>query len=234
MSINFTARLTNLWRGFVSIWLSDIEKKNPEIAYSNTIRSMTAKHQQLKNATASLIARRTDLEDQLTRARKVLDKVNIQIEASMETGQDDLGVALLSKKDDVTRQITELEQSYQQALKDADSAKAQLSQLKAEVRRIEAEKDHMIARLSSAEARNQIREQLSGLSVDAEVQALNTVRQHVKQQEAKANLEDELFADDFDNRLDALEKQGSQATAQKRWAELKAQRQNAAQGEKTL
>ena len=28
-------RLTNLWKGFLSLWISDIEKEHPEIAYEN-------------------------------------------------------------------------------------------------------------------------------------------------------------------------------------------------------
>ena len=34
------ARLANLWTGFVSLWVSDVEKAHPEIAYQNAIASM--------------------------------------------------------------------------------------------------------------------------------------------------------------------------------------------------
>ena len=43
-SINFFARLGNLWRGFVSLRIADIEKNHPEIAYENAINSMVAKY----------------------------------------------------------------------------------------------------------------------------------------------------------------------------------------------
>ena len=33
--ISFFARLANVWRGFLSIWISDVEKAHPEIAYEN-------------------------------------------------------------------------------------------------------------------------------------------------------------------------------------------------------
>ena len=36
----FFARMGNLWKGFLSLWISDIEKENPEIAYENSINSM--------------------------------------------------------------------------------------------------------------------------------------------------------------------------------------------------
>ena len=35
-------RLGNLWKGFLSIWISDVEKEHPEIAYEkvDTVRGM--------------------------------------------------------------------------------------------------------------------------------------------------------------------------------------------------
>ena len=37
------ARLGNLWRGFLSLWISDVEKQHPEIAYENAINSPVAR-----------------------------------------------------------------------------------------------------------------------------------------------------------------------------------------------
>ena len=31
------SRLGNLWRGFLRLWISDVEKEHPEIAYENAI-----------------------------------------------------------------------------------------------------------------------------------------------------------------------------------------------------
>ncbi|MBV8545764.1 MAG: hypothetical protein JO088_13555, partial [Acidobacteria bacterium] len=41
------SRIANLWRGFLSIWISDIEKEHPEIAYENAINSMVTKYARL-------------------------------------------------------------------------------------------------------------------------------------------------------------------------------------------
>ena len=48
MSSGIFARLGNLWKGFVSLWISDIEKEHPEIAYENAIGAMVGKYAQLK------------------------------------------------------------------------------------------------------------------------------------------------------------------------------------------
>ena len=42
------SRLGNLWKGFLSLWISDIEKEHPEIAYENAINSMIEKYAKLE------------------------------------------------------------------------------------------------------------------------------------------------------------------------------------------
>ena len=32
------ARLSNLWTGFIALWVSDVEKAHPDIAYQNQLR----------------------------------------------------------------------------------------------------------------------------------------------------------------------------------------------------
>ena len=56
-NVGFFARIGNLWKGFLSIWISDVEKEHPEIAYENAINSMVEKYTKLKTATASIIRR---------------------------------------------------------------------------------------------------------------------------------------------------------------------------------
>jgi len=58
MASGFFARVGNLWKGFLSLWISDIEKEHPEIAYENALNGMNEKYAQLKKATAAIIRRR--------------------------------------------------------------------------------------------------------------------------------------------------------------------------------
>jgi len=94
----------------------------------------------------------------------------------------------------------------------------------------------MLARMQSAQARLRIQEQLDGLSVDAEVKALDNVREHIKNTIAEANLGQELAASSLDSRLQVLKNQAGDVQAKQQLAELKAKRaaQQAAQGQKTL
>ena len=38
--MSLVSRFGNLWRGFLSLWISDFEKQHPEISYDNAINYM--------------------------------------------------------------------------------------------------------------------------------------------------------------------------------------------------
>ena len=58
--------------------------------------------------------------------------------------------------------------------------------------------------------------------VDAEVKALDNVRDHIKTQVAQANLQKELGETNLDTRLNALRQTSGDVTAKSQLAELKA------------
>src|SRR5882757_2758876 len=92
------SRLANLWRGFLSIWISDVEKEHPEIAYENAINSMIEKYSALKKATAAIIRRREELTERHNSQSRELAQISHDLNAAVETGQDDLAVVLIQKK----------------------------------------------------------------------------------------------------------------------------------------
>src|SRR4051794_1394859 len=108
-SANVFSRLANLWRGFVSLWIADIEKNNPEIAYENAINGMVEKYAALKKATAAIIRRREDLEQRLSASNKELAQVTLDLNTAVETGQDDLGMVLIQKKNQLEAAIAEMQ-----------------------------------------------------------------------------------------------------------------------------
>ena len=216
------ARLANLWTGFISLWVSDVEKAHPEIAYQNAIASMIEKYTQLKAATGSIIARRQEITSRLESAERELVAVAADLETALATNQDDLAVVLIQKKNALDTAIAELRADATQATADADSAKDSLMQVKSEIEKLKAEKDRMLAQMHSAQARLKIQGQLDGLSVDAEVQALGAVRDHIKSQVAQASLGSELHNSDLDVRLNKLRQSSGSVTAK---AQLDAMKQ---------
>jgi phage shock protein A len=234
--VGFFRRLANLWRGFLSIWISDIEKEHPEIAYENAINSMVEKYTKLKSATASIIRRREEIDSRFQKTTRELTEVEGQLNAALETSQDDVAVLLIQKKNELSKELTEQRMELDTAQKDADSAKSSLLNVQGEIRGLKAERDSMLAKMQSAQARIKIQEQLDGLSVDAEVKALDNVREHIKTTIAEANLGRELSESSLDARLQALKSQAGEVQARQQLAELKAKRaaQQAAQSQKTL
>jgi len=232
----FFARLSNLWSGFVSLWISDVEKAHPEIAYENAIGSMVEKYTRLKKATAAIIRRRGEIDERLKTAKKELAQTDADLAAAIETNQEDLGIILVQKKNQLETTIADLQTESAQAVRDAESAKASLLQVQTEIRRLKAEKDEMLAKMESAQARLRIQEQLDGLSVAAEVKALDNVRQHIRNQIAEADLGAELGENDLDRKLAGLRQTSGEATARSQFNELRAamQAKKAAQGQKTL
>jgi phage shock protein A len=220
-------RLANLWKGFVSLWISDIEKEHPEIAYENAINSMTAKYAKLKAATAAIIRRREDLDERYKRATADMKQTESELNTAVETNQDDLAVILIQKKNQLTADITEMKAEMDQAHNDADSAKSSLLAVQSEIKKLKSERETMLAKMQSAQARIKIQEQLDGLSVDDEVRALDTVRNHIKNTIAEANLGQELSESSLDSRLAALKNQTGDVTAR---AELDALKAKKAQG----
>ncbi len=230
------SRLSNLWKGFLSLWIADIEKDHPEIAYENAINSMVGKYAKLKSATAAIIRRREELEDRFKQSSAELAQTEAELNTAVETNQDDLAVVLIQKKNQLSADIAEMKTDMETARTDADSAKSSLLSVQTEIRKLKAERETMLAKMQSAQARLRIQEQLDGLSVDEEVRALDNVRTHIKNTIAEANLGKELSDTSLDGRLANLRNQVGDVQAKQELAALKARKAaaQAAQGQKTM
>jgi len=230
----FFRRLSNLFSGFLNLWISDVEKEHPEIAYENAIGSMIEKYTKLKRATAAIIRRRDEIQERFGTQSTDLAQVSQDLDVAVQTGKDDLALILIQKKNLLEKEVADLRGELDTAAKDADSAKAALIQVQAEIKKLQAEKDNMLAKMESAQARVRIQEQLDGLSVDAEVKALDNVRTHIKNTIAQANLGKELAESSLDSRLASLRAQSGEVTARNQLDELKAKMAAKKAAQKTM
>jgi phage shock protein A len=130
----------------------------------------------------------------------------------------------VQKRQQLARELAEVRGELDGAMKEAESAKTALLQVQREIRALKSEKDAMLARLRSAEARLRIQEQLDGLSVDADVKALENVREHIGNVVAEASLGRELEASSLDARLAAVEARSAETAARRELDALKAAR----------
>jgi phage shock protein A len=80
----------------------------------------------------------------------------------------------------------------------------------------------MLATLANAQARRRIQRALEGLSVDAEMKALESVREHIARVATEGTLDRELGADPaLRTRLRAIRDEAREEAARKELAELK-------------
>ncbi len=141
---------------------------------------MGEKYTRLKTATASIIRRREDVAARVAQANKDLAQTDAELGVALETSQDDLALVLIQKKNQLTAELAEMKTELDTAQTDADGAKNSLLGVQSEIRKLKAERDSMLAKMQSAQARLRIQQQLDGLSVEADVKALENVREHIK------------------------------------------------------
>ncbi|MCB9681997.1 MAG: PspA/IM30 family protein [Alphaproteobacteria bacterium] len=231
--MGFFQRLSNVWRGFLSLWVTDVETRNPEAVYESAINERLKKHKELKKAVSNIVYLRNKLATELEEKEKELREVNLQIPIAVEDGEDEVALVLIQKKDELTGRIGTLSEELGKIESQAEDAKAGLLQFQAEIDKLRREKEQMLAEKTNAEARIDIQEALSGMSLDADVQALDNVRASIHKLKAEADVGAELEGGSLDAKLKKIKDKTANAAAKAQLDEMKKQlaaRQAAAEG----
>jgi phage shock protein A len=221
--MGFFDRLANLWRGFLGLWISDLESRNPEMVYEVAIEERVRKHRELKKAVAGIIYLRQKTAAELEAKEKELKQINLQIPQAVEDGEEDVALVLIQQKDELTRQVTELRAEMENIANKAEEAKRALIAFASEIDKLKREKEEMLAKKASAEARIQIQETLDGLSTDADIRALDGVREHINKLQAEADVGSEIKEDSLDAKLAKIRAKAATASARAQYDEMKRQ-----------
>src|SRR5881394_949071 len=115
----FFRRLSNLFSGFMNLWIADVEKEHPEIAYENAIGSMIEKYAKLKRGTAAIIRRRDEINERFARQSTELAQITQDLDVAVQTAKDDLALILIQKKNLLEKEVGELKAELESAGKDA-------------------------------------------------------------------------------------------------------------------
>lgn len=221
--MGFFDRLSNLWKGFMSLWISDIENKNPEIVYEQAIDNRIKRHRDLKKAVGGIVYLRNKLSTELETKERELREVNAQIPVAVESGDDEVALLLLQKKNELDTAIENLKIELDKVSKQADDAKESLVAFQGEIEKLRRERDAMLAKKATAEARIQIQETLDGLSTDADIKQLENVRENIHKMQAQADVGAEIKGDSLDARLKKIKEKTGDVTARSQLDELKRQ-----------
>jgi phage shock protein A len=221
--MGFFQRLANIWKGFLSLWVSNIENKNPEAVYEAAIEERIRKHKELKKAVSGIVYLRNKTSAELETKEKELKEIMTQLPVAIEEGEDDVALVLIQKKDALTADISDLSGQLSKIKDQAEDAKSGLLSFQAEIEKLKREKDEMLAKKANAEARISIQETLNGLSTDADIKALDNVREHVNKLQAEADIGAEIEGDSLDAKLAKIKEKAGQSGAKNQLAEMKAQ-----------
>ena len=221
--MGFFDRITNVWRGFLSLWVSGIETKNPEAVYEAAIEERIKQHRDLKKAVSSIVYLRNKTETELEEREKQLAEVRLQLPIAVEEGEDEVALVLIQKKDELTAKVASLQGELEKIASEAEEAKASLISYQGEIERLRREKDEMLAKKATAEARIQIQDTLDGLSMEADIKALDNVREHIGKLQAEADVGKEVAGESLDTKLKKIQQKTASASARQQLEEMKRQ-----------
>lgn len=221
--MGFFDRLGNIWKGFLSLWVSNIETRNPEAVYESAIDERVKKHKELKKAVSGIVYLRNKTSKELEDKEKELREVMQQLPIALEEGEDEIALMLIEKKDLLTSEIEELSVELGRISQQAEDAKSSLITFQNEIEKLKREKETMIAKKANAEARISIQESLDGLSTDADIKQLDNVRQHIDKLQAEADIGSEIQGDSLDAKLAKIKEKAANASARSQLDQMKKQ-----------
>ena len=215
--MSFFERLANVWKGFFGLFIADVERNNPEAVYESAIEERIKKHKELKKAVSGIVYLRNKLQSELEQFERELAEVQVQIPIAVEEGEDDVAMVLIQRK--IASHQVELEKIGAQA----EEAKSGLIAFQAEIEKLRREKEEMLAKKASAEARISIQETLDGLSTDADIKALENVRTGIEKIAAEADVASEIKGQSLDDKLAKIKAKTANTAAKSQLDELKKQ-----------
>jgi len=216
-------RLRNLLRGMMSVWLRDTERDNPRAVYEQAINERTRQYRELKEAVAGILYMRNKLEAEITERRAEIARLFDDIRRAIRAGNDEASIHLIAQKQLLMEDLERAECELEGVRAEAEEAKTNLVRFREEIRDLVNEKSRMLATLASAQARRRISEAIDGLSVDADMRALDSVRDHIARIATETSLDREIGADQVRTRIRSIRDEVRSESARRELAELKHQ-----------
>ena len=215
------SRLANLVRGVLGQWIGRREHKNPGAVYEAAIQERIEQYAKLRGAAAGVIYMRTKLGKELETKSSELARVKKQLDFAVDADDDAVALVLIGRRDDLAQEVDRVTTDLREVEAEAEIAKKNLSTFQSEIAHLRDEKTRMLARLANAKARLKFQETLSGLSPDADIRALEAVREHIHRLVEEARMTRDLGDSDLERRLGKIRAAEAEAAARSQLEELK-------------
>lgn len=216
------SRFSHLVRGMFTVWIRRTERQNPAAVYEQAIDERTRQYRDLKEAVAGILYMRNKLEAEIGERRVEIARLHDDIRAAIRRGHDDLSLSLIENKQALMDDLERAEGELDGVRQEAEEAKVNLVRFREEIRNLTREKGRMLATLANARARRRLNEAVEGLSVDADMKALEAVREYVARMSTERQLDREIGGDaDHRRRVRAIRADVRHEAARRELSELK-------------
>ena len=215
------ARLTNLIRGLVTGWIRGREHRHPDAVYEAAIQQRQAQYLRLRQAAAGVLYMQGKLAREVDRQSAEQARLRRQLEIAIAQDDDEAAVALITRQNGLQSEIERLSTELTDLTSEAEAAKENLIAFHDEIARLREERTRMLARLANAKARLRLQETLSGLSPDADIRALEDIREHINRLVSETQLARELPDTELARRLSRIRQSESETAARAQLEELK-------------
>lgn len=216
------ARFRSLIRGVFGQWVRDREEENPEAVYEQAINERTRQYRELKDAVAGILYMRNKLEAEINERRAEIARLHDDIRRAVKRGEDEMSITLIAHKQALFEDLERAEQELQGVRSEADESKQNLVRFREEIRQLVREKGRMLATLANARARRRLRAAVEGLTVEAEMSALEGVRERIAHMTMEGELDREIGGDTgMRHRLRALRDEARHEAARHELEQLK-------------
>ena len=219
--MRFFARLQNLLRGIAAQWIGRRERRHPGAVYEAAIQERLDQYGKLRQAAAGVLYMRQKLGRELEQKSAELARIRRQLELAVDADDDEAALVLIGRRDALSREVERIGADLGELEREAELAKKNLSTFQNEIARLRDEKVRMLTRLANARARLRFQETLSGLSPDADIRALDAVREHIDRLVEEAKVSRDFGDSELERRLGSIRAAEADAAARSQLAELK-------------
>jgi phage shock protein A len=229
MSMNrpegFLARLRSLLSGVFRRWVREREHSSPEVVYEQAIGERVRQYRELKSAVAGILYLRAKLESEISERRAEIARLHDDARRAVRRGKDDISLTLIAQKQLLFEELERAEEELRVVKDQAEEAKTNLVRFREEIRSLVREKGRMLATLANAKARRRLQVAIEGLSTDAELDALEGVREYVTRLSMEGELDEELGDTGLRSRLREFRDEARQQSARSELEQLKQEAQ---------
>ena len=217
----FLARLRSLVRGMFQRWVRDREHQSPEVIYEQAIGERVRQYRELKSAVAGILYLRAKLESEISERRAEIARLHDEARTAVRRGQDDISLTLIAQKQLLFEELERAEEELTEVRVQAEDSKANLVRYREEIRALVREKGRMLATLANAKARRRLQVAIEGLSTDAELDALEGVREYVTRLTMEGDIDKELGDTGLRTRLRVFRDEARMQSARSELQQLK-------------